>query len=164
MGDKTPEATDATVQAQEPGHATEPRQLERNQLHYTRTTGRRRWTTDENKDVMICFYKAKSQGSFSGKKMTELWNVKHPDVKLDEKRLTAQKNTILRKKWFTKIEPLLFVISLIPLTTILNNTLKGYKLNNEIMLNHLLYMDDLKLYAKNDKQVFCILYESLAKI
>ena len=56
------------------------------------------------------------------------------------------------------LSPLLFVISLIPLTTILNNTLKVYKLNNEIMLNHLLYMDDLKLYGKNDKEIESLLH------
>jgi len=104
MGDKTPTAVNAAVQVEEPGQATEPRQLEQNQMQNTRTTARRKWTTEENKDVMICFYKAKAQGKFFGKRMLDLWNVKHPNIRLDEKRLTAQKNTILRKKWFTTIE------------------------------------------------------------
>ena len=104
MGDKTPEASNATVQAEEPEQATEQGQLEQPQLHNTRTTRRRRWTTEENRDVMICFYRAKAQGRFFGKRMFELWSMKYPNIKLDEKRLTAQKNTTLRKKWFTKIE------------------------------------------------------------
>lgn len=82
MAEKTPKAINATVQAEEPEQATEQGQLEQ-QLHNTRTTGRRRWTTEENRDVMICFYRAKAQGRFFGKRMLELWNVKHQNIELD---------------------------------------------------------------------------------
>ena len=50
------------------------------------------------------------------------------------------------------LSPLLFYLSRIPLTNELNNTKYGYEIyekNN----NHLFYMDDLKLYAKNDKEL-----------
>ena len=41
---------------------------------------------------------------------------------------------------------------LIPLTNELNNTKYGYEIY-EKTINHLFYMDDLKLYAKNDKEL-----------
>ena len=47
------------------------------------------------------------------------------------------------------LSPLLFVISLIPLSLLLRKTKYGYDLNGE-KVNHLLYMDDLKLYAKSE--------------
>lgn len=52
------------------------------------------------------------------------------------------------------LSPLLFVISLIPLTYILRASTSGYQLSkNKEKINHLLYMDDLKLYGKNEKEV-----------
>ena len=47
---------------------------------------------------------------------------------------------------------LLFCLSLIPLTNELNNTKCGYEIY-EKAINYLFYMDDLKLYAKNDKEL-----------
>ena len=51
-----------------------------------------------------------------------------------------------------KLSPLLFCLLLIPLTNELNNTKYGYEIY-EKAINHLFYMDDLKLYAKNDKEL-----------
>ena len=51
------------------------------------------------------------------------------------------------------LSPLLFCISLIPLTNMLNRENLGYVLNNEQNISHLLYMDDLKLFAKGDVQL-----------
>ena len=50
------------------------------------------------------------------------------------------------------LSPLLLCFSLIPLTNELNNTKYGYDIY-EKAINHLFYMDDLKLYAKNDKEL-----------
>ena len=50
------------------------------------------------------------------------------------------------------LSPLLFCLALAPLSTLLNNTDMGYTVYEE-KLNHLFYMDDLKLYAKNDGQL-----------
>ena len=50
------------------------------------------------------------------------------------------------------LSPLLFVIALIPLTQILEQNKFGFKIGKHL-INHLLYMDDLKLYAKNDKEI-----------
>lgn len=50
------------------------------------------------------------------------------------------------------LSPLLFCLALNPLSTLLNNTNKGYRVdikNNDLRINHLLFMDDLKLYAEN---------------
>ena len=50
--------------------------------------------------------------------------------------------------------PLLFVIALLPLTHILRETGMRYQLqNNEAKVNHLLFMNDLKLYGKNAKEI-----------
>ncbi len=52
------------------------------------------------------------------------------------------------------LSPLLFVLALIPLTILLNKKKDGYELGkNDIKINHLLFMDDLKLYGKNEKQL-----------
>ena len=50
------------------------------------------------------------------------------------------------------LSPILFILCLIPLTKLLNWNSFGFKIGKEI-INHLLYMDDLKLYAKNDKEI-----------
>ena len=54
------------------------------------------------------------------------------------------------------LSPLLFCLSLIPLTNKLINTKYGYEIS-ENTINHLFNMDDLKLYAKNDKELESLL-------
>ena len=45
--------------------------------------------------------------------------------------------------------PLLFIMSLIPLSALLRQASMSYKLGREnIIVNHLFYMDDLKLYGQ----------------
>ena len=52
------------------------------------------------------------------------------------------------------LSPLLFVISLIPLTYILRRSEHGNKFSsNAEKINHLLYMDDLKLHCKSEKEL-----------
>ena len=51
------------------------------------------------------------------------------------------------------LSPLLFVVALIPLTLIFRDVKAGYDLGEKVMINHLLFMDDLKLYGKNEKQI-----------
>merc|ERR1712080_4637 len=52
------------------------------------------------------------------------------------------------------LSPLLFVLAMIPLTMILRKEKVGYDLGKKTgIVNHLLFMDDLKLYGKNEKQV-----------
>ena len=57
------------------------------------------------------------------------------------------------------LSPLLFVIAMIPLSLILRDVKIAYDLgkgNGE--LNHLLFMDDLKLFAKNEKQLESLIH------
>ena len=50
--------------------------------------------------------------------------------------------------------PLLFVITLLPFTHILRKTGMGYQLKkNGAKVNHLFFMNYLKLYGKNDKEI-----------
>ena len=49
--------------------------------------------------------------------------------------------------------PLLFVVVLIPLSIILNETDLGYVTSRNQKLNYLLFMDNLKLYAKSERKL-----------
>ena len=50
------------------------------------------------------------------------------------------------------LSPLMFVMCLIPLTMILRKSEPSYQFaKNREKINHLLYMDDLRLYAKTEK-------------
>ena len=51
------------------------------------------------------------------------------------------------------LSPLLFVLALIPLTLILREVKAGYDLREKVRINHLLFMDELKLYGKNENQI-----------
>ena len=52
------------------------------------------------------------------------------------------------------MSPLLFVLALIPLTMVLRKVKAGYDLaGGKGVVNHLLFMDDLKLYRKSERQV-----------
>ena len=48
---------------------------------------------------------------------------------------------------------MIFVICMIPLTQILRKVKSGYTLKNGEKLNHLLLMDDLKIYAKSEREI-----------
>ena len=50
------------------------------------------------------------------------------------------------------LSPILFCVTLIPLSKLLNNAGYGYKIYDNT-INHHFYMDDLKLFAKNDQQL-----------
>ena len=50
--------------------------------------------------------------------------------------------------------PLLFAVCLLPLTHVLRDAAPGFPFaSNEQKVNHLLFMDDLKLYASNEKSL-----------
>ena len=52
-----------------------------------------------------------------------------------------------------RLSPLLFVLSVVPLSLILKKVNTCYKWRKmEYRLNHLLFMDDLKLYTKSEEQ------------
>ena len=50
--------------------------------------------------------------------------------------------------------PLLFVLCMVPLTWLLRRAKAGYECGNKgFKLNHLLFMDDMKLFAKTKNQI-----------
>ena len=51
------------------------------------------------------------------------------------------------------LSPLLFTMSMNPLSKELQKTGYGYKLDDQTTINHLFYVDDLKLYGRNDSQM-----------
>ena len=51
------------------------------------------------------------------------------------------------------LSPFLFIIAMMPLNHILRKCTAGYKLSgSQEMINHLMYMDDIKLFVKNEKE------------
>ena len=51
------------------------------------------------------------------------------------------------------LSPLLFTMSLNPLSQELQKTGYGYQWDEQTKINHLFYVDDLKLYGTSDKQL-----------
>ena len=52
------------------------------------------------------------------------------------------------------LSPLLFVIVMVPLNHILKKCTGGHKLTkSQENINHLMYMDHIKLFAKNEKEL-----------
>ena len=52
------------------------------------------------------------------------------------------------------LPPLVFIIVMMPLNHILRKGTAGYKLSrSQEKINHRMYMDDIKLFAKNDKEL-----------
>ena len=52
------------------------------------------------------------------------------------------------------LSPLLFIIAMMPLNHILRKSTAGYKLSkSQKKINLLMYMDEIKLYAKNEKEL-----------
>ena len=53
--------------------------------------------------------------------------------------------------------PLFFIVSLIPLSLLLRRSNLGYKLSSCYVINYLLFMDDLKLYSRTEKEIKSLL-------
>lgn len=49
------------------------------------------------------------------------------------------------------LPPLLFVVALIPLSLVLRKVKSTYEFSNKEKINHLLFKDDVKLFAKSEK-------------
>ena len=57
------------------------------------------------------------------------------------------------------LSPLLFIIAMMPLNHILRKSPAGYKLSRlQEKINHLMYMDDIKLFAKNEKELKTLIH------
>ena len=57
------------------------------------------------------------------------------------------------------LSPLLFIIVMMPLNHILRKCTAGYKLfRSQEKINYLMYMDDIKLFAKNEKELETLIH------
>ena len=57
------------------------------------------------------------------------------------------------------LSPLLFIIAMMPLNHILRKCTAGYKLGrSQEKINHLIYMDDIKLFAKNETELETLIH------
>ena len=57
------------------------------------------------------------------------------------------------------ISPLLFIITMMPLNHILRKCIAGYNLSgSQEKINHLMYMDHIKLFAKNEKELETLIH------
>ena len=57
------------------------------------------------------------------------------------------------------LSPLLYIIAMMPLNHILRKCISGYKLSrSQEKINHLMYMDDIKLFAKNEKELETLIH------
>ena len=57
------------------------------------------------------------------------------------------------------LSPLLFIIAMMPLNHILRKCTAGYNLSRlQEKINHLMYMDDIKLFAKNEKELETLIH------
>ena len=55
--------------------------------------------------------------------------------------------------------PLLFIITMMPLNHILRKCAAGYKLStSQEKINHLMYMDDIKLFAKKERELETLIH------
>ena len=54
------------------------------------------------------------------------------------------------------LSPLIFTVCMVPLTTILQNVKAGYTLG-DVKINHLFFMDDLKVHGKNKAEIESLL-------
>ena len=52
------------------------------------------------------------------------------------------------------LSPLVFVLALIPLSLILRKAKAAYEFSGgKVKINHLLFLDELKLYSRNEKEL-----------
>ena len=57
------------------------------------------------------------------------------------------------------LSPLLFIIAMMPLNHILRKCAAGYKLGrSQEKINYLMYMDDIKILAKNEKELETLIH------
>ena len=60
------------------------------------------------------------------------------------------------------LSPLLFVLALFPLLVILRKVSVGYEMTKDVYrINHLLFMDDLKLFTNNEKEIDSLVHQGI---
>ena len=82
-------------------------------------------------------------------------------VELTAWGINSLAETKIQRRIFQRdaLSPLLFIIAMMPLNHILRKCTAGYKLSrSQEKMNHLMYMDDIKLFAKNKKELETIIH------
>ena len=95
-------------------------------------------------------YKIPDQGVQFIQKTMQTWRV---ELTVGGKSLAEVK---IQRGIFQRgaLSPLLFVITTMPLNHILRKCTDGFKLSkSQEKINHLMYMDDINLFAKNEKEL-----------
>ena len=95
----------------------------------------------------------------------EVINFIKKTMKTGEVELTAGRKSLAQAKIQRGIferdalSPLLFIIAMMSLNHILRKCTAGYKLSkSQKKINHLIYMDDIKLFAKNEEELETLIY------
>ncbi|KAJ8048125.1 hypothetical protein HOLleu_00301 [Holothuria leucospilota] len=68
------------------------------------TKGRKKWTQDENKEVMRCYFLSDPNQRGYRKRMHEIWQKRNPSTPVTEQRLADQRNVINRAGILTTVE------------------------------------------------------------
>ena len=71
--------------------------------HATARTRRRKWTLDDNRRVMGCYYESNPSRNGYRRRMHELW-ISHGNFYVTEQRLVDQANQIRKRKWLSDLE------------------------------------------------------------
>ena len=102
----------------------------------------------------------------------KMYKISHEVIKFIEQtmktwrvELTAEGRSIadtkIKRGIFQRdaLSPLLFIIAMMPLNHILRKCAAGYKLSrSQEKINHLMYMDDIRLFAKNEKELETLIH------
>ena len=69
------------------------------------TTGKRKkWTIEDNKEIMFCYYKAKPDEFGYRHRLYDIWQNRNKDAKIREQNLADRARHIQRKNYMTKIQ------------------------------------------------------------
>ena len=89
----------------------------------------------------------------------EVINFIEKTMKTRRVQLTARGRSLAETKIQRGIFPLIFIIAMMPLNHILRKCTAGYKLSrSQEKINHLMYTDDIKLFAKNEKELKTLIH------
>ena len=90
------------------------------------------------------------------------------DLEVGGRVETIQITTLLRRARIQRtvletcgdlLSPLLFIITMMPLYHILRKCTAGYKVSkSQEKINYIMYMDDIKLFAKNEKELETLIH------
>ena len=93
----------------------------------------------------------------SYKSLGDFWNALIQDVSGIRTR-AVNRSPDHKSAASTTLSPLLFCIGLNPLSELIKKSEYGYKFKSGTKINHLFYMDDIKLYAKSERDIDSLIH------